>query len=109
MEAAIVAEVERVVEEERQVEVERWVEAECHWRAEEAKRQQVLEECCQQVEVEQRGSNVEITAGPSKKRKIQETVSDKLSEQKSTHTTIGRDGENGGFKQPALQAMWGHW
>ena len=70
---------ERVAEEERLAEVER--------RPEEAKRQWVLEERCQQVEAEQRGSSVEVVAGPSKKRKIQETVSDKLSEEKSTNTT----------------------
>ena len=36
------------------------------------------------VEVEQRGSSVEIVAGLSKKKKIWETVSD---EEKSTNTT----------------------
>ena len=86
MEAAIAAEAERVAEEERLAEVERWAEVEHCWRAEEAERQQVLEECHQQVEVEQRGSSVEIVAGPSKKRKIQEMVSDKLSEETSTNT-----------------------
>ena len=42
----------------------------------------MLEEHCQQVEAKQRGSSVEITVGPSKKEKIQETVNDKLSQQK---------------------------
>ena len=77
----------KVAEEERLAEVERWAEVEHCWRAEEAERQQVLEECHQQVEVEQRGSSVEVAAGLNKKRKIQETVSDKLSEEKSTNTT----------------------
>ena len=86
MEAVILAEVERVTE-ERLAEAERQAEAEHCQRAEEAERQWVLEECHQQVEVEQRGSSVEIVAGPSKKRKIQEMVSDKLSEEKSTNTT----------------------
>ena len=80
-------EAERVAEEERLAEVERRAEVECHWKAEEAKRQWVLEERREQVEAEQRGSSVEVVAGPSKKRKIQETVSDKLSEEKSTNTT----------------------
>ena len=87
METKIVAKAERVAEEERLVEVERRAEAEHHWRAEEAERQQVLEERRQQVEAEQRGSSVEVVLGLSKKRKIQETVSDKLSEEKSTNTT----------------------
>ena len=57
MEAVIVAKVERVAEEEREVEVEGWAEVEHCQRAEEAKRQWVLEECHQQVEVEQRRSS----------------------------------------------------
>ena len=87
MEAVIAAEVERVAEEERLVEAKRRAEAEHRWRAEEAERQWVLEEHCQQVEAEQGGSSVEVVAGLSKKKKIQETVSDKLSEEKSTNTT----------------------
>ena len=52
------------------------------WRVKQAEQQWVLEEYHQQVEAEQRGSSVEITARLSKKRKIQEAVSDKLSQQK---------------------------
>ena len=87
MEAVIVAKAERVAEGERLAEVERWAEVEHCQRAEEAERRRVLEKHCQQVEVEQRGSSVEVAAGLNKKRKIQETVSDKLSEEKSTNTT----------------------
>jgi hypothetical protein len=77
LEAEIAAEAEKVEEEERLAEERRQAEIEQR-RKTELDRRRALEERRLRVEADQKGSEVEYLSGPSKKRKLEVSVSNKL-------------------------------